>query len=215
MKKRLWSLFLQVSIAYLFFFNTGIAFASDSDDGILGLFNFNFIGEAIRHSIRKALIEFPKQIFHKILGNWLVYLGWGLLIVVPLVGLIFLISYLIKRPKSAYVPINQINQPSQEPLGAEKFQGAMLYVTQPNGYTQNIPMLYDRMIIGRNPSCQIILEDHKISDQHAEIFVQEGRYFVRDLGSQTGTFVNGVLIYDIVEVFAGYYIQMGDSTIQL
>ena len=199
----------------IIFLKSEIVFASDSDDGILGLFNFNFLGEAIRHTIRKTIIELPKQIWHKFLGNWLVYLGWGLLIVVPLVGIVFLISYLVKKPKSAYVPINQINQPTSQALPQEPFQGAMLYVTQPNGYRQEVPMIYDRMIIGKNPNCQILLEDSKISDQHAEIYIQDGRYFVRDLGSTNGTFVNGEPIYGIVELYSGYYVQMGDSTIQL
>lgn len=211
MKKSFEALILSIAFSALIITNARTVFAADSDDGLFGLFNFNHIWEAIRHSI----LDLPRQFIHRIFGNWLVYLGWGLLIIVPLIGIAVLINYLVKKPKTVLVPINQINQPSPLQISQQPYYGPILYVTQANGYKQEVPMMYDRMIIGRNPNSQILLEDEKISDQHAEIYIQEGRYFVRDLGSTYGTFVNGAPIYGVVELFSGYYVQMGDSTIQL
>jgi len=46
--------------------------------------------------------------------------------------------------------------------------------------------------IGRDPSCQIVLDDAHISRQHAEISCANGKDIViRDLGSTNGVFVNG------------------------
>jgi hypothetical protein len=184
-------------------------FASDSVPSIF---------ESISHQIKHNIFRLPKNLFtslFRLIVSHLVYIGWGLVILGSLFGIFLLILYINKKPKESPVPYIQTNQPrAMEPTNQD-ISGTILYVTHPNGYRENIPMYYDRMIIGTHPSCQIVLQDGKISQQQAEIYTQEGRYFVRDLGSASGTFVNGALIEGVVELFQGYYVQMGDSTIQL
>lgn len=41
--------------------------------------------------------------------------------------------------------------------------------------------------IGRSPTAQIVIKDEQASRQHAEIFLSEGRWILRDLGSRNGT----------------------------
>ena len=51
--------------------------------------------------------------------------------------------------------------------------------------------LNDRASVGRHPSNSIHLSDRLVSKEHCLIFLdQNGNYFIRDLGSQNGTFVN-------------------------
>ena len=51
--------------------------------------------------------------------------------------------------------------------------------------------LTDRVSVGRHPNNQVPLPDRLISKEHCLIFRdQSGTYFIRDLGSQNGTFVN-------------------------
>ena len=45
--------------------------------------------------------------------------------------------------------------------------------------------------IGRLPENALQIEDASVSSSHAEIFADEDRFFVRDLGSTNGTFING------------------------
>jgi pSer/pThr/pTyr-binding forkhead associated (FHA) protein len=50
--------------------------------------------------------------------------------------------------------------------------------------------------IGRDPQCDIILDDESVSRQHAKLKAKKGKhgknqYFVWDLASANGTFVNG------------------------
>ena len=45
--------------------------------------------------------------------------------------------------------------------------------------------------IGRSPECGIVLRDHSVSRQHAQLKSDEGQLFIVDLGSSGGTFVNG------------------------
>ena len=60
---------------------------------------------------------------------------------------------------------------------------------EPGG--QSFPLRKDRTIIGRVPTCDVVLPDHLVSRQHAEIRRESFGYAVRDLGSSNGTFVNG------------------------
>lgn len=51
-----------------------------------------------------------------------------------------------------------------------------------------------RLLIGRDPSCAIVVGDPSLSRRHAEIFLDGGRTWLRDLGSSNGTWVNGQLV---------------------
>lgn len=48
----------------------------------------------------------------------------------------------------------------------------------------------DRITIGRRPGNQVVLEADNISRQHAAIERREGQYYVHDLGSANGVFLN-------------------------
>lgn len=47
-----------------------------------------------------------------------------------------------------------------------------------------------RAVLGRAPSCDIVLPGNHVSRQHAELFFNQGRLHVKDLGSANGTYVN-------------------------
>lgn len=43
---------------------------------------------------------------------------------------------------------------------------------------------------GRNIECDIVLPERQVSRQHAEIVLEQGVYYLRDLDSKNGTYVN-------------------------
>lgn len=45
--------------------------------------------------------------------------------------------------------------------------------------------------IGRDPNSQVCISDHRVSNEHAVIELQDGRFVLRDLGGHLGTQVNG------------------------
>jgi phosphoserine phosphatase RsbU/P len=46
-------------------------------------------------------------------------------------------------------------------------------------------------VLGRAPECQIQLDSNMVSRRHAQVTCDKGSYFVEDLGSGNGTYVNG------------------------
>jgi serine phosphatase RsbU (regulator of sigma subunit)/pSer/pThr/pTyr-binding forkhead associated (FHA) protein len=54
----------------------------------------------------------------------------------------------------------------------------------------------DSVVLGRHPDCDIVLESAAVSRQHARILRIEGAYYVEDLHSRNGTFVNDQPVLD-------------------
>ncbi len=50
------------------------------------------------------------------------------------------------------------------------------------------------LVMGRNPDCGIVIPLNSVSREHARIIRLEGRYFIEDLKSRNGTFVNNQAI---------------------
>jgi pSer/pThr/pTyr-binding forkhead associated (FHA) protein len=61
----------------------------------------------------------------------------------------------------------------------------------PVGGGDPIPLLKDRLTIGRREGCDIALKFANISGQHCRFTVEHGYWFARDLGSRNGTKVDG------------------------
>lgn len=53
------------------------------------------------------------------------------------------------------------------------------------------PINEGETVLGRHPACTIQLDSNVVSRRHAQIIKQGHEYFVEDLGSGNGTFVNG------------------------
>src|SRR5580704_3304954 len=49
----------------------------------------------------------------------------------------------------------------------------------------------DVTVLGRAPECQIQLDSNMVSRRHAQVVREKGSFFVEDLASGNGTFVNG------------------------
>lgn len=48
-----------------------------------------------------------------------------------------------------------------------------------------------RALIGRGPEADIMILDPGVSSSHCLLFYKRGRFYIKDLGSKNGTFVNG------------------------
>lgn len=62
------------------------------------------------------------------------------------------------------------------------------------GTRRNVQVFQTHLILGRHQDCDITLDDPFVSPRHAELRFTDGGYFVRDLGSRNGVFLNGVRV---------------------
>lgn len=63
--------------------------------------------------------------------------------------------------------------------------------------------------IGRNPENAITLNDGFVSGNHAEISFNQGAWWLMDLGSTNGTFVNGQPVQGRIQLHSGDIISFG------
>ncbi len=68
-----------------------------------------------------------------------------------------------------------------------------------------------RVLIGRDPNADILLQDDLVSRKHALVFLRGERYLIEDLGSSNGTFLNGVAIKTPEQLTAGDTINFGHA----
>lgn len=74
---------------------------------------------------------------------------------------------------------------------------------------KEIPVVM-KITIGRDSGNSIVIDDRMVSRFHAEVQKIEDSYYIRDMGSSNGTFVNGNRVPD------GKYIKLGkDDAIRL
>lgn len=70
-------------------------------------------------------------------------------------------------------------------------------------------ILGDSITIGRSSKCDIKIKDKFVSKVHLRIYQEDGLYFLEDLDSANGTFLNGEEVNDIIELRNGDKIGVG------
>ncbi|MHB1063252.1 MAG: FHA domain-containing protein FhaB/FipA [Georgenia sp.] len=101
------------------------------------------------------------------------------------------------------------------PRGAARAQPTRLVVTQGPLAGTTIPLGPSSILVGRSPSCTLVLDDDYSSNRHARFFPQEDGWWIEDLGSTNGTVVAGERITDPVPVAAGTPVRIGQTLIEL
>ena len=75
-------------------------------------------------------------------------------------------------------------------LAARKPQPLLLAVQTNAGKTAQRAFTQTQITLGRDPSCELFLEDDAISARHARLSFHHGQWWAEDLGSTNGTRLN-------------------------
>jgi len=75
------------------------------------------------------------------------------------------------------------------------------------------PLSEPRVVLGRHPSCQIVLPNGAVSRQHARILESHGTYYIEDLRSRNKTYVNGELAESRQKLEDGDEIRLCDMVL--
>ncbi len=74
----------------------------------------------------------------------------------------------------------------------------------------------DEVTVGRAAACQISLNgDTYVSQMHARVFTRDGDYYVEDLGSTNGTYLNRKKLATEMPVARGDRIQVGKTVLEV
>lgn len=87
---------------------------------------------------------------------------------------------------------------------------AVLRVVSGESVGKQFPLIAERTIVGRHPTCQIILNSNVVSRQHAQVLESHGTFYIEDLRSRNGTFVNERKIAGRTELNDGDQIRLCD-----
>ncbi|MBQ2941650.1 MAG: FHA domain-containing protein [Clostridia bacterium] len=89
---------------------------------------------------------------------------------------------------------SDINVMKRKKAGLPEYEAYLKPINQPNGVHFDLEErypLYGDETIGRGKDCEIYIADTFMSHRHSRIFKEDGGFFLEDLGSTNGTFLNG------------------------
>lgn len=99
--------------------------------------------------------------------------------------------------------------------GAAPTTASIVVVHEPDGARPRTFKLSTSMLVGRAPECEIRVDDTYASQQHARLFGRTGGWYVEDLGSTNGTFVNDQRLGAPAMVQPGDKIRVGTTVLEL
>ncbi len=87
--------------------------------------------------------------------------------------------------------------------------------TRRGAFVSRVMVDREQLIIGRSAEAGLRLNGWKVSAEHAAIHREEAQFFLRDMGSRTGTFVDGEKVMDFGPLRKGHQIGIGDYCIEI
>lgn len=91
----------------------------------------------------------------------------------------------------------------------ESGKGCLLQIYPASSNSELIRLKSSRTVIGRDPSCDITVNDTAMSRSHAAVDLLGRGYFLTDLGSTNGTYVDDELLRGRIPLEGGELIRMG------
>lgn len=90
---------------------------------------------------------------------------------------------------------------------------AVLVLVEGNG-PQSVDLVPPETLMGRDAGCHVTIPDSSVSSRHARIYHSDGEWYVEDLGSTNGTFVNDRPLTRPVVLRPGDTVSIGRSTLE-
>ena len=136
------------------------------------------------------------------------------LLTVWVVRLLFLALLYLFLFRIARALVGDLRSAAREP-GAEL--GRLVVVASPEGEPpEGTSLALDAIAtIGRDVNNAIVVEDQFVSAEHAILTFRGRAWYIEDLGSTNGTFVNGSPVEGVVALGFGDVIQLGQVRLRL
>ncbi len=116
------------------------------------------------------------------------------------------------RAERRRAPSHQ-SRPTPPPAKPSRRIPRELVVTDANG-RRTIP-LKESITVGRAATCDVVVADNYVSNVHARIYLRDGSYWLEDLGSTNGTYMNRARVSVPTAFNPGDEVRMGKATLEL
>lgn len=127
---------------------------------------------------------------------------------------VLLYAFLYRVMRTSWRELQELSyMPSQRTPGVAQL--AVVSVPEPDPLQGRRVALEPLTTIGRSVGNTIILADRGISSQHARLVQRDGRWWVEDLGSTNGTWVNGRRVERPVPLSPGDVVQVARTVLRL
>jgi pSer/pThr/pTyr-binding forkhead associated (FHA) protein len=134
-----------------------------------------------------------------------------------------LLYFFVYRALRAVAMDLRATQPAPAPAKAGKARGGgsrakpprSIVVLGEGGRRAETVSLDGTIQIGRAEACQVKVDDTYVSSFHARVYSRDGAWYVEDLGSTNGTYLNQRRITSPAELRAGDRLRVGKTTLEL
>lgn len=138
-------------------------------------------------------------------------------------ALLWVFLFLIVRTLRRDVAEPSAPAPRRRSRGAEapppprgrRRSASRLVITEGPLAGSTVPLSPASIIIGRSPSCTLVLDDSYASSRHARVFPKDGSWWLEDLGSTNGTTMDGRPVHGAVELPMNIPVRIGQTTLEL
>jgi hypothetical protein len=149
------------------------------------------------------------------LGNLLPFDWFVLLLRLLFIFLLYFFVYQVVRVITR--ELREVAVRDAQPRHAANVNGGLL-VTDPGESNARRGDVYDLepvTVIGRHPRATIVIDSSFMSSQHAQLAWQQDRWWVTDMKSTNGTYVNGDRIRVATGIRPGDTVELGGVRFQL
>ena len=120
------------------------------------------------------------------------------------------------------VYLDLVGQRVPKPRGTRKRQAPArrrgvprsVVVTETDKPVRTFP-LDNELTFGRADNCGVQLDDTYVSTLHARLFSKDGTWFVEDLGSTNGTYLNRVKVTSPSPITVGDEVRVGKTIVEV
>jgi pSer/pThr/pTyr-binding forkhead associated (FHA) protein len=104
---------------------------------------------------------------------------------------------------------------ARRPARPSRSSHPQLRVVEPAGLRGRAFALDEEITLGRAAGCQVPLDDAYASQVHARVFEREGHWYVEDLGSTNGTYLNRRRVAGPMVIKRHDRLQIGNTVLEL
>jgi pSer/pThr/pTyr-binding forkhead associated (FHA) protein len=129
------------------------------------------------------------------------------------------------NPRPVEAPVSGAGRQQERPLSPRAARKAarrasrsgqpQLRVLEPPGLRGMAYPLDSEVTLGRAAGCQVPLDDSYASQVHARVFHRDGKWYVEDLGSTNGTYLNRRRVAGPMVMKRRDRVQIGNTVLEL